>query len=104
MERKKHVGVDSFFAEKKRLLDHYDQAKIQAADDAVITEHGFVAEDLAREWLTSFLPKKFGVCKGYIITHNLEYTGNLESTDNICTQSAQSGTTVNFQISRGSSR
>ena len=26
MERKKHIGVDSFFAEKKKLLDVYDQA------------------------------------------------------------------------------
>lgn len=49
VERKKHIGVDSFFAEKKRILDAYDRAKDQARDDAVKTEHGFVAEDLIRE-------------------------------------------------------
>jgi hypothetical protein len=90
MKRKKHIGVESFFVEKKKLLDVYDQAKIQTSDDAVKTEHGFVAEDLVRDWLTSFLPKRFGVCKGYIITHDLEYIGPLEEWDIIIYDSLES--------------
>lgn len=80
-ERLKHVGVDSFFAERERLLNGYDEAKRQTADDAVKTEHGVAAEALLRKWLESFLPRRFGVCKGYIITTNLEYEGKLEEWD-----------------------
>jgi hypothetical protein len=104
MERKKHIGVDSFFAERKRLLDAYDTAKAQATDDAVKTEHGFVAEDLAREWLVSFMPKKFGVCKGYIITHSLEYTGDLEEWDIIIYDALEAPILFTRQTSDGASR
>jgi hypothetical protein len=81
MERLKHIGVDSFFTEKKHLLDTFDSAKQKGSDDAVKTDHGFVAENSIRNWLRSFLPKRFGVCKGYIITHDLEYAGPLEEWD-----------------------
>lgn len=68
-EIRSHIGVDSFFAEREKLLAGYAIAKKQTSDDAVKTEHGNTAEFLARKWLQSFLPKRFGVCKGYIITH-----------------------------------
>lgn len=67
-EIRSHIGVDSFFAEREKLLAGYAIAKKQTSDDAVKTEHGNTAEFLARKWLQSFLPKRFGVCKGYIIT------------------------------------
>ena len=79
--RLKHIGVDSFFAERVKILDRYDQVKQQSLDDPVKVEHGIVGEILIREWLKSFLPKRFGVCKGYIITTNLEYNGVLEEWD-----------------------
>lgn len=78
---KKHIGVDSFFAERKKILDEYDQAKKQANEDQVKTDHGVVAEALVRDWLAAFLPKRFGVCKGHIITSNLNYKGQLEEWD-----------------------
>jgi len=77
----KHIGVDSFFAERDKLLDAYDRAKKQAAEDQLQTDHGVVAEALVRDWLQAFLPKRFGVCKGYIITSNLNYEGQLEEWD-----------------------
>jgi len=77
----KHIGIDSFFAERKKLLDAFDQAIQQSSDDEVKTEHGIVGESHVRKWLSSFLPKRFGVCKGYIITTNLEYSGALEEWD-----------------------
>lgn len=80
-ERLKHIGIDSFFVERKKLLDAYDAAKQQTCDDPVKTEHGVVAEREVRRWLESFLPKRFGVCKGYIITTNLEFRGDLEEWD-----------------------
>ncbi len=67
-EVRSHIGIDSFFAEREKLLHGYTIAKKQTSDDAVKTEHGNTAEFLARKWLQSFLPKRFGVCKGYIIT------------------------------------
>lgn len=80
-ERLKHIGVDSFFAERDKLLNAYDEAKKQASDDAVKTEHGVTGEAAVRKWLQSFLPKRFGVCKGYIITINRELEGALEEWD-----------------------
>jgi len=78
---KNHIGLDSFFVEREKLLNFYDQAKMQTSDDQVKTEHGVVGEAEIRKWLESFLPKRFGVCKGYIITPNFEFQGNLEEWD-----------------------
>jgi len=80
-DRLKHVGVDSFFAERRKLLSDYDKARAQSSEDAVKTDHGTAAEALTRKWLESFLPKRFGVCKGYIITADLGYHGPLEEWD-----------------------
>ncbi len=79
--RMKHVGVDSFFAEKAKLLDSYNRAKDQNAEEPVQVDHGVVAESLVRRWLRAFLPKRFGVTKGYIITPSLGYEGALEEWD-----------------------
>jgi len=81
IKRLKHIGVDSFFAERKKLLDAYDHAKQQANEDQVKTDHGIAAEALVRDWLRAFLPQRFGVCKGHIITSNLNYEGQLEEWD-----------------------
>jgi len=80
-ERLKHIGVDSFFAQRDELLNAFDKAKKQAADDAVKTEHGTIGEAEVRTWLETFLPKRFGVCKGYIITTNLQFAGPLDEWD-----------------------
>jgi len=80
-KRSKHIGVDSFFTERKKLLNAYDEAKQQTGDDAVKTEHGITGEAEIRKLLQSFLPKRFGVCKGYIITTNLQFEGALEEWD-----------------------
>jgi hypothetical protein len=79
--RSKHLGVDSFFAEKKKLLDSYDRAKEQNSEESIHVDHGVVAESLVRQWLRTFLPKRFGVTKGYIITSSLTYEGTLEEWD-----------------------
>lgn len=91
-ERRKHIGVDSFFAERGKLLSDYDKAKKQTADDAMKTDHGNVAEGLTRRWLETFLPKRFGVCKGYIITTNLAFQGDLEEWDILIYDATESPT------------
>ena len=73
--RSKHVGADSILAERTKLLAQYDAAKEQCADDPVKVEHGNVAEELFREYLARFLPKKYGVAKGHILTRDLTYEG-----------------------------
>lgn len=81
MRRLKHIGVDAFFAMRSQLLSDFEVAKQRISDDPVKTEHGNVGEAQVRNWLKEFLPKKFGVCKGYIITSNLNYAGPLEEWD-----------------------
>ncbi|HEX3657037.1 MAG TPA: DUF6602 domain-containing protein [Pirellulales bacterium] len=79
--RLKHVGADAILAERSKLLALYDTAKVQCADDPVKVEHGHVAEQAFRNYLAHFLPKKYGVAKGHIITRDLTYDGPLEEWD-----------------------
>lgn len=78
---REHVGLTALTAERSKLLQEYDAAVQQAADDPVKTEHGVSCEAHFRSFLQSFLPKKYGVTKGYIITPDLEYAGPLEEWD-----------------------
>lgn len=79
--RLKHIGADAMFAERNTLLGLYDAAKLRAADDPVATEHGVDAEAMFRNFLSRYLPKRYGVTKGHIITPSLEYDGPLEEWD-----------------------
>ena len=79
--RLKHIGADAILAERIKLLASYDAAKVQVVDDAVKVDHGHVAEELFRNYLDRFLPKKYGVAKGHIITRDLTYEGGLEEWD-----------------------
>lgn len=85
-----HIGLTALESERKKLLRHYDTAKEQMADDPVKTEHGVVCESLFRAFLEQFLPKKYGVTKGYIITPDLNYAGPLEEWDIIVYDSMES--------------
>ncbi len=76
-----HVGVDALLAERKELLDRYDAVKMKGGYDAVESQHGNAAEDYFRAFLTEFLPKKYGVTKGHVITPGLGYAGDLEGWD-----------------------
>lgn len=69
------------FAERSTLLSLYDAAKLRASDDPVATEHGVDAEAMFRNFLAKYLPRRYGVTKGHIITPSLEYDGPLEEWD-----------------------
>ncbi len=56
---------------RKDMLDAYDKAREQARSHEVETYHGRVAEAKFREWLTGFLPKRFAVTSGYIVSCGL---------------------------------
>jgi hypothetical protein len=76
-----HVGAMSILAERNALLAEYDKAKAQTTYDVVKVEHGHVAEEIFRQWLNTFLPKRFAATKGYIITTNRDYSGPMEEWD-----------------------
>jgi hypothetical protein len=59
------------------MLDAYDKARDQARSHEVETYHGKVAEAKCRERLAEFLPKRFGVTSGYIVSAGL---GSAEKT------------------------
>ncbi|SRR6266851_307153 len=81
MAKTEHVGLTALDAERSKLLKEYDTAVEQAGDDPVKTEHGVSCEAHFRTFLEQFLPKKYGVTKGYIITPDLNYAGPLEEWD-----------------------
>lgn len=57
-----------FLAARSEMLNAYDASRSKSAKRAVQVEHGRVAEAQFRKWLTTFLPKKYGVTSGYIIS------------------------------------
>jgi hypothetical protein len=63
-----YIGLRPFLAQRQRLLAEFDSLMMKRLDDAVKTTHGLGAEAVYRDWLEGFLPKRFAVTKGYIIT------------------------------------
>jgi len=57
-----------FLMARSEMLHAYDSAKSKGFKRSVRTDHGRVAEAEFRKWLTTFLPKKYGVTSGYIIS------------------------------------
>src|SRR5688572_27344416 len=55
-----------FLVGRRSILDEYDRALAHARTQPVQTHHGVVAEAAVRNWLATFLPKRFGVTPGYI--------------------------------------
>ncbi|MDQ8051892.1 MAG: hypothetical protein REI78_02650 [Pedobacter sp.] len=61
-------GWKQFLTAKTRMLAAYDVAKEQGINHQVKTRHGVVAEAEFRKWLGEFLPKRYAVTSGYIIS------------------------------------
>lgn len=57
---------------RKEMLDAFDRAKVKAKSHEVEVFHGKVAEAEFRKWLASFLPKRYGVTPGYIVSPGLK--------------------------------
>jgi hypothetical protein len=56
------------------MLDAFDRAREKSKSHEVETFHGKVAEAELRKWLSSFLPKRYGVTPGYIVSPGLKGT------------------------------
>jgi hypothetical protein len=80
-DRTQHIGLPLLTAEREKLLAEYEIALKQVADDPVKVDHGNIGEAALRNFLARFLPKKYGVTKGHIITPDRDYTGPLEEWD-----------------------
>lgn len=76
-----HIGLRPFLAQRQRLLAEFDSLTMEGLDDAVKTTHGLGAEAVYRDWLEGFLPKRFAVTKGYIITPNEQGNPDLQEWD-----------------------
>jgi hypothetical protein len=61
-------GWKQFLSNKKDILNKFERAKEYAKIHEVETYHGIVAEEEFRNWLTNFLPKKYAVTSGYVIS------------------------------------
>ena len=61
-------GWEQFLGAKKEMLDRYDKAKGDAKAEKVQTSHGVVGEAHVRDWLRDFLPKRYGVTSGSIVS------------------------------------
>jgi hypothetical protein len=61
-------GWKQFLAAKAEMLAAYDRAREYARAHEIETYHGVVAEATFRKWLSEFLPQKYGVTSGYIVS------------------------------------
>jgi len=61
-------GSLQILSERQKLLSQFDIARIHSSGHSVETHHGNVAESAYRNWLSEFLPKRYGVTAGYIIS------------------------------------
>lgn len=61
-------GWRQFLANKAALLANYECAQVWAQGHEVHTVHGHVAEASFRRWLAEFLPGRFGVTSGFIVS------------------------------------
>src|SRR5215217_5670007 len=71
------IGADEFNTNKNAMLDLFELAKIQSRYRPTQTDKGKIAEAAFRDWLTQFLPKKYAVTSGYIISQGKNYGKNL---------------------------
>jgi hypothetical protein len=60
------AGWKQFLMAKWDIVQAYERAKYYSQAHIVQTSHGNVAAAAIRAWLERFLPKRFGVCNGYI--------------------------------------
>jgi hypothetical protein len=61
-------GFVEFGSNRNSILAEIDRARNLFANHPVKVLHGKVAEAVTRRWLETFLPKRFGVTSGYILS------------------------------------
>lgn len=61
-------GWSQFLMGRREMLDEFDRAITFSKGHKVRTSHGNVAEAAFRKWLSEFLPAKYAVTSGYIVS------------------------------------
>lgn len=61
-------GWKQFLSAKKKMSEAFNIAKEQSNAHIVPTSRGTIAETEVRKWLSEFLPKRYGVTSGYIVS------------------------------------
>lgn len=74
-------GWKQFLTSRKEMLDSFDKAREHSRIHKVQTYHGNVAEAEFRKWLSKFLPKKYAVTSGYIISQGVSDSEKLPHFD-----------------------
>lgn len=74
-------GTAQFSSGHKKILDTYNQAKLQTESKPVKFQHGNVAEKSFRVWLSKFLPQRYGVTSGYVISPGFSEEDKLKHYD-----------------------
>lgn len=74
-------GWRQFLTAKTRMLSAYDLAKEQGGNHQVKTFHGLVAEAEFRQWLGEFLPRRYGVTAGYVISPGISSSEDMPHYD-----------------------
>lgn len=64
-------GWEQLLTSRQEILAKFDVARAQARQHEIQTHHGNVGEAEIRNWLTGFLPKRYGVTSGYIVSAGL---------------------------------
>ncbi|MDR6942934.1 DUF6602 domain-containing protein [Mucilaginibacter pocheonensis] len=64
-------GWRQFLTGRDDMLAAYDRARVHSSKRTVQTGHGNVAEAEFRKWLSDFLPKRYGVTSGFIISQGV---------------------------------
>lgn len=65
-------GWRQILASRKEMLNAYDLAKEWSSSHKVQVLQGRIGEAVVRDWLTRFLPKRYGVTSGYVVSPGLK--------------------------------
>lgn len=72
IQKSRSAAWAQFLTAKRAMLAEYDRALSHAKTQPVATHHGNVAEAAVRDWLSTFLPKRFGVTAGHVRSQGFE--------------------------------
>jgi hypothetical protein len=64
-------GWRQILSGRTEILNAYDHARQQSQSHKVEAYHGTAAEAAFRRWLAGFLPKRYGVTSGYVVSPGL---------------------------------
>jgi Domain of unknown function (DUF6602) len=67
-------GRQQFLTARGEMLDAFESARTKAISQKVTAAHGRTAEAEFRKWLENFLPKKYGVTSGYVVSQGRQST------------------------------